>query len=283
MRWDFGKVYQKIRQSKGLSQQEVCGEFLSRVALSKIENCKAIPNFEHMLFLLDQVDMTVDEFQYICNFYQPSERQKIISSVRNILSSSDFVALEDLLESCEAYLQTHSDVPIENIKNTVAIFLWVRKHGIQQNNPDYQELVHRIWDSLKKRDVWYVSDLRLFNAILHYFSVEQLKELSPYIFQTLSRYKGYRNIQNDQRVLLTNLSTLYLKNGCYDDCEEVTEQLLELCQDIKRYDGLALAQIRLGICRKEQGLIAKGCQLLEVCEESRLLALANQEIVEHLQ
>lgn len=26
MRWDFGKVYKDIRQSKGLTQEEICGD-----------------------------------------------------------------------------------------------------------------------------------------------------------------------------------------------------------------------------------------------------------------
>ena len=30
MRYDFGKVYKEIRESKGLTQEEVCGDILSR-------------------------------------------------------------------------------------------------------------------------------------------------------------------------------------------------------------------------------------------------------------
>ena len=35
MRYDFGKVYKEIRESKGLTQEEVCGGVLSRTSLSK--------------------------------------------------------------------------------------------------------------------------------------------------------------------------------------------------------------------------------------------------------
>ena len=30
MRYDFGKVYKEIRESKGLTQEEVCGEMFSQ-------------------------------------------------------------------------------------------------------------------------------------------------------------------------------------------------------------------------------------------------------------
>lgn len=38
MRYDFGKVYKEIRESKGLTQEEVCGNVLSRTSLSKFES-----------------------------------------------------------------------------------------------------------------------------------------------------------------------------------------------------------------------------------------------------
>ena len=57
MRYDFGKVYKEIRESKGLTQEEVCGEVLSRTSLSKIESGKATPKYENMEFLLRQINM----------------------------------------------------------------------------------------------------------------------------------------------------------------------------------------------------------------------------------
>lgn len=43
MRWDYGQVYKKIRQSKGLTQQDVCGDMLHRSTLANIEKGKLSP------------------------------------------------------------------------------------------------------------------------------------------------------------------------------------------------------------------------------------------------
>lgn len=51
MRWDFGTVLKEIRQSKGLTQLEICGNNLSRATLSKIENNKEIPNVENFEYI----------------------------------------------------------------------------------------------------------------------------------------------------------------------------------------------------------------------------------------
>ena len=63
MRYDFGKVYKEIRESKGLTQEEVCGNVLSRTSLSKIESGKATPKYENMDFLLRQMNMSFEEFE----------------------------------------------------------------------------------------------------------------------------------------------------------------------------------------------------------------------------
>ncbi|WP_150819741.1 helix-turn-helix domain-containing protein, partial [Streptococcus pneumoniae] len=83
MRYDFGKVYKEIRESKGLTQEEVCGNVISRTSLSKIESGKATPKYENMEFLLRQINMSFEEFDYICHLYQPSQRTEIMQTYLN--------------------------------------------------------------------------------------------------------------------------------------------------------------------------------------------------------
>src|SRR3712207_525095 len=100
MRWDFGAIYKKIRQSKGLSQKEVCGNQLSRTSLSKIEACERVPSIENMVFLLNQINMSLEEFRSICNYYQPSQKQFILNKVYTHHSSTDIKGLEDIQKEC---------------------------------------------------------------------------------------------------------------------------------------------------------------------------------------
>lgn len=74
MRWDFGKVYKDIRQSKGLTQEEICGDMLARSTLARIESGQVIPKFDTFIFLLQQINMSLEEFEYICNVYRLSAK-----------------------------------------------------------------------------------------------------------------------------------------------------------------------------------------------------------------
>ena len=51
MRWDYGKIYKEIRKSKGLTQEEICGDFLARSTLARIESGQVVPKFDTMIFL----------------------------------------------------------------------------------------------------------------------------------------------------------------------------------------------------------------------------------------
>lgn len=50
MRWVFGKVYKDIRQSKGLTQEEICDDMLARSTLARIEGGQVIPKFDTFIF-----------------------------------------------------------------------------------------------------------------------------------------------------------------------------------------------------------------------------------------
>ena len=46
MRYDFGKVYKEIRESKGLTQEEVCGNVIQEPAYQKLKVVKQLPNMK---------------------------------------------------------------------------------------------------------------------------------------------------------------------------------------------------------------------------------------------
>ena len=55
MRWDIGSVYKYIRKSKGITQNEVCGDYITHSNLSKFENNHSTPRYDTMELLLRQL------------------------------------------------------------------------------------------------------------------------------------------------------------------------------------------------------------------------------------
>ena len=283
MRYDFGKVYKEIRESKGLTQEEVCGNVLSRTSLSKIESGKATPKYENMDFLLRQMNMSFEEFDYICHLYQPSQRTKIMQTYLNmnsIIGGSDLV---DFFETCQNYLKTHHDLPIEEIRDMLEVVIHIRQHGTEQLSDQVKQTVKKLWEKIEKQDTWYESDLKILNTILFSFPIEHLHLITEKILQRLEVYKNYQHLHDLRMTILLNLSTIYLYHQDKNMCQQICYTLLEDAKNKKSYDMLAICYVRIGICRNDAKFIQKGFSLLELTEETSMLAYLKKEVETYYQ
>ena len=283
MRYDFGKVYKEIRESKGLTQEDVCGGVLSRTSLSKIENGKTTPKYENMEFLLRQINMSFEEFEYICQLYQPSQRTEIMQTylnMRSIIGTSDLV---NLFQKCQDYLKTHHDLPIEEIRDMLEVVIYIRQHGTGELSDHVEQVVKKLWRKIEKQDTWYESDLKILNTILFSFSIEYLHLITGKILQRLEVYKNYQHLYDLRMTILLNLSTLYLYNQDKNMCKQICYTLLEDAKNKKSYDRLAICYVRIGICRDDARLIQKGFSLLELTEETSMLSHLKKEVENYYQ
>ena len=278
MRYDFGKVYKEIRESKGLTQEEVCGNVLSRTSLSKFESGKATPKYENMEFLLRQINMSFEEFEYICHLYKPSQRTEIMQTYLNTSSIFGTSSLVNLFETCKDYLKIHHDLPIEEIRDMLEVVIYIRQHGTGQLSIQVEQTVKKLWEKIEKQDTWYESDLKILNTILFSFPIEHLHLITEQILQRLEEYKNYRHLYELRMAILLNLSTIYLYNQDKNTCQQICYTLLEDAKKKKRYDILAITYVRIGICTSNEHLIQKGFSLLELTDETSMLSYLKKEV-----
>ena len=139
MRWDYYKIFKKIREDKHLSQTQVAGKMVSRQSVAAFESNKVTPKFENMEYLLRQMDMTFTEFQYICDYYQPNERMNIMMKLQELTTLMTREQIEDLVIQCRSYLKTCDDIPIFRRMQLLQLYLQDDK---EVNN---QLLAEQIW------------------------------------------------------------------------------------------------------------------------------------------
>ena len=283
MRYDFGKIYKEIRESKGLTQEDVCGNVLSRTSLSKIESGKVTPKYENMEFLLRQINMSFEEFDYICQLYQPSQRTEIMQTYLNMRSIIGTSALVNLIQKCQDYLKTHHDLPIEEIRDMLEVVIYIRQHGAGELSDHAEQVVKKLWEKIEKQDTWYESDLKILNTILFSLPIEHLHLITGKILQRLEVYKNYQHLYDLRMTILLNLSTLYLYNQDKNMCKQICYTLLEDAKNKKSYDRLAICYVRIGICTDDSKLIQKGFSLLELTEETSMLSHLKKEVETYYQ
>ena len=69
----YGKIIKQIRKSKNMTLKEVVGEALSISQLSRFENEKSVIPVDLFYEVLDNLNSTTEEFNYIKNEKQPNK------------------------------------------------------------------------------------------------------------------------------------------------------------------------------------------------------------------
>ncbi|HEM3701546.1 TPA: helix-turn-helix transcriptional regulator [Streptococcus suis] len=283
MRWDYGSVYKSIRKSKHLSQEQVCGDFINRTTLVRFEKNQNIPSYELMRFLLKQVDMTFEEFEYLCNYYQPSQRQQLLYDIDNLRNPTTNT-MEDLIKRCHDHLNKESDDgPIRRKCQLLETVVAIRKStSFNQLSEEAETLSKLLWSELERYDNWYHNDIILVGTLLSKISsLDTLEETANLLLKRLEKYKDYKRIQPTILSYYQSLSYFFLEQKQYSKSTCFANKLMELAKQEKRYDQLARAYVYLGIAQNKQELMEKGLQILELTDEQALLDNLKSLIKQH--
>ncbi|HEM5055370.1 TPA: helix-turn-helix transcriptional regulator [Streptococcus suis] len=283
MRWDYGSVYREIRKSKHLSQEQICGDYINRTTLVRFEKNQNIPSYELMRFLLKQVDMTFEEFEYLCNYYQPSQRQQLLYDIDNLRNPTT-KTMEDLIKRCQNHLKKEpNDVPIRRKCQLLETVVAVRNSiSFNQLSEEAETLSKLLWSELERYDNWYHNDIILVGTLLSKISsFDTLEETANLLLKRLEKYKDYKRIQPTILSFYQQLSLFTLEQKQYSQSTFFATKLMDLAKQEKRYDQLARAYVYLGIAQNKQELVEKGSQILELTDEKRLVDNLKSLIKQH--
>lgn len=277
MRWDAGSIYKKIRKSKGLSQNEVCGTSISRTTLSKFENNKLSPSYDTMVYLLLQIDMSEEEFQFVCNDFSYDLRDEIITLFFRQTSNLETAQLFRLLEKGNKYLKTADDIFIRNLMKIIQSLTLLTNDQIEQIDCLPKIIISDVWSKLSKMDEWYYSELRLINSFMYYFPIETVLSFLPKLLETVEKYENFTPMITIRLSILLNVGLLLIQNNHKEAAIPLLKEAIDLGKEAKRYDYLSIAKVRYAICIDDYKIACEGFLLLEMTEENDILEHLKKE------
>lgn len=277
MRWDAGSIYKKIRKSKGLSQNEVCGTSISRTTLSKFENNKLSPSYDTMVYLLLQIDMSEEEFQFVCNDFSYDLRDEIITLFFRQTSNLETPQLSRLLEKGNRYLKTADDIFIRNLMKIIQSLTLLTNDQIEQIDCLPKIIISDVWSKLSKMDEWYYSELRLINSFMYYFPIETVLSFLPKLLETVEKYEKFTPMITIRLSILLNVGLLLIQNNHKEAAIPLLKEAIDLGKEAKRYDYLSIAKVRYAICIDDYKVACGGFLLLEMTEENDMLEHLKKE------
>lgn len=268
----YGKLIRKIRRNRSITQKYVGNNILSQSAFSKFEAGITDIHSSSFIKIVDRLSISLEELEYINHNYDYPGPQKLIRKFFN-LPYNQVDALKELIEEIKDYQTHHSNIDLENIKTICRALIFLEK---ENDLIKAQSYVAPIWDQLSRNDQWYLTDIRLINVILYFFTNDVAIEMSKKILHRIEDYKEFQNAFKLAITFKINLSLLLIKEKDYHTAFRVLQDTLTTHKKQMSHQSLAICFIRIAICMKALNFSEKKDYLEQA---SFLLNLYDQQIL----
>jgi Helix-turn-helix. len=274
---EIGPILKKIRSSKHLTQVEVCDNFITRTALSKIESGQTTPNYRTLSHILNKLDITFDELEYLSGSF--NMKKIILTDFWAITNNSEQVRLKHVINQCNSYLKSHNDPLINDILLLANVLLSLPNISTGKYTINNEiEKIKKIWLRINKMDSWTLNELRLACCCLFYYPIETSTNIARRVEKELLRYENFNPIKSYIVGQYINLTSLYLYVSDFSSAKSTNIKALQLAKEINRYDYYFLCTIRQGILDKNNAKITFGIEFLEKIEKYDMVNSLKKEI-----
>ncbi|MCM3357882.1 MULTISPECIES: hypothetical protein [unclassified Psychrobacillus] len=219
---DIGRTLQKIRKSRQLTQANIVKGIMTQSAYSKIEKSQLTINFNQFIPLISKVNISLQEFSYILNNYQLTDRETLIQAFTS-LEIANTPNLEQMLSEVKGYLTKYpEDQYIYYLQIIYETFI-----VLQQENDlaKARQMVSPIWEQLQILDDWYINDFELLNAILFLFPFEIAIEITKTAERRLEKYNNFPyDVSYLYVYFRIDLSLHYIEMRMFEECLILLEE-----------------------------------------------------------
>lgn len=199
---NFGKIFKKFRESRGLKLKDFVDSGLSTSQLSRFEKGESDLTITKFMMALNELNMPIDEFMYAVNDFHRDELNEILEQVRMFVVHNDVQGMKSLLIS-----QIEKKSKPENFHKLNIILIKIRLQDLSGEVYYTDEELNYLSDYLFSVDYWGCYELLLFMNTLDVFNHEMFMVLSK---EMNRRSDFYKEIPNHRRLISTMLLNGYI-------------------------------------------------------------------------
>lgn len=237
-----GEFLRQTRIEQGLSPKEIYGQEISKSSYHRFENdLQSIP-YHKLKIILDRLDLTFDEFEFILNGYNNTIKYTFVSRFKNLRNTTNQNAMSELITDIETILLTRRSpflVDLKAILESLLIFQQTQSFEKARKGVVY------IWDKLEKKDEWNFTDILLIANIFYIFPTGTIETIYDLLMKAIQRYQHYPWISNYNMSVPLNYCLYLRNNGRIMECLPYLEKTLDIAKKEKSTLNLIDARYRL--------------------------------------
>lgn len=221
----FGLICKMIRQSKSLSLASVASKNISKSQLSRFENGETDITLEKLLSVLENLNVSLEEFIYMGNGFHREAIFELIDIIRRCCDNNDYSTLKKLLIN---HIERQQNTP----NNKLAVIL-IKAKLQEVEKARYLETddIRFISDYLFSVDTWGEYELELFSYTMDLFNQTSITLLAR---EMVRRSDFYRSLPSHRKLIasmLLNAFSISVKRDQIVDADYFRQQLHQLFFD----------------------------------------------------
>ncbi|MBC1228755.1 Rgg family transcriptional regulator [Listeria booriae] len=237
----YGKTFKLIRENLNLPRSQVYEGVMAKSNAQRFEKGEQDSSFEKVAIVLERIDLSFDEFIYIHNGYQESEKEKFIHEFVNLKDTTNSTGITDLRDKLIASGATDNTSFLGHLRVVLEAFLLYNK---EQEFDNAKKLADPIWKQLEKKDIWYYNDILIMANIYYVLDEDAVVTIIAKMLKEIKKYAGYKNSVNLDTVILLNYCLYLSKRGKILETEPYVLRALENARKYKQSDYLIQAKMK---------------------------------------
>jgi len=184
----FGAVFKDIRESRNIKLKDLAGseKEISIAQLSKFENGKSDITLQKLYPLLEQLGITLQEFEYAANGYKLNRLHTLFDKISKLYNENNQRGLERLLEIEKGKVCDGGGIRKE-------INALIIKGALKEIDRDVVFTDGEkafLLDYLNSIEEWGYYELRLYNITMGILDLSTIEDLTSDIVKRASVYRG---------------------------------------------------------------------------------------------
>ncbi|EMB82897.1 Rgg/GadR/MutR family transcriptional regulator [Streptococcus mutans] len=190
---EYGKIFKKFRESRGLKMKEVAGSNLSTSHLSRFENGESELTISKLMTALYEINMPIEEFMYAANDFHQDELNELLKDVRECVNNKDVERLKAVLIKQQENLKEGRIFHHLNV-----ILVKIRLQDLSGETYYSKADLDYLTNYLFKVEYWGFYELLLFTNTIDVFKHETFMVLSR---EMMRRSDFYKEIPRNRRLI----------------------------------------------------------------------------------
>lgn len=198
----FGKIFKKFRESRGLKLKDISKPGISSSQLSRFEHGETDLTITKFMTALDEINMSIEEFMYAAHDFHRDELNELLEKVKHYVSNRDIIGLKNLL-----IFQIEKGAKQKNFHNLNTILIKIRLQDLSEESYYNKKDISYLIDYLFSVEYWGYYELLLFSNTLDVLPHQTFMLLSK---EMIRRSDFYKEIPNNRRLISTMILNAFI-------------------------------------------------------------------------